>query len=759
MESISIVPSTVLNSIYVNDRKNCTGGSVVLEDRYTVYFMQVTDTTNISIDKSLLNIPTNCSLEFKLVVWSDKANVLNFSGCSIEQIEVQRGESTFTMQWTGGSNVWSVIPDVLSGYDEVLLQASSYPTLVSRGLATEGNLQFVNQYQSKQFDIFSQVSPYTLNTGDWYYGNCSASSSYSAYVYSIKPFMLRKLQIHWGASWSSTYFPTAMTIYGSNDGLSWNAIASSVALTNTGNRYNQEVSITGTNTFYRMFRFDFVQTTGSEACVPPISIFGYEGSLIDNQFYKPLMPQINAESSGYNVTSNASQMSSTSGSVYSLLNTGNDGYQMVRSDTSVNWEITYTLPTAEQICGIYLRTSANTDQAPTMLSIFGSNDNDTWTEVSKLAGSALYRASVGQLQDYTYMFKDTTAYQYWKVVIYSVGNTSYFELKTLQLISKNIIANAGFDTIIPVMESASQDGYVVSATNTDDGQYYQMFDGNNTTFCAGHFADGQWVVNIQLPQATAVNGVCLRARSSGSDYNQTPYAFTVQGSNDNDTWTVLDTEILGSSYWTYQGQLANFAFENTTPYTYYRLVCTASANGTYCALSELGLTTNGAMPNVNWTEDVYVVPVMASDSQDGYVASATSSFDSSYAPYKAFARNSSDCWVCADADQTDGNKECNVYLQIQLPTATAINVLNIVARTGLPDQSPSSFTLQASNNGSDWTTLLTVTDKDTYDSATWEVSNTTAYLYYKLAITKTNRAGSHVAVSGFNLINRVTHNS
>lgn len=756
MESISIVPSTVLNSIYVNERKNCTGGSIVLEDRYTVYFMQITDTTNISIDSSLLNIPTNCSLQFKLVVWSDKANVLNFSGCSIEQIEVKRGESIFIMQWTQGSNVWSVIPDVLSGYAEVSLPATSFPQTMCRALARTANLKFQNQYQNKYFSAFSLISPYNLNDNNWCYGPCDSATNYSAYVWSIKPFMIRNIQIHWGASWGSIYFPETMSVYGSNDNINWTAIATNVSLVNTSGRYNQNIAITGANNFYKAFRFDFNQTSGSDANVPPISILGYEGTLIDNFYYDFLMPKISAASDGYDVSSNSSAMSSTSGSVYNLLNETNQSYTMVRSDTSTNWEIVYTMPEAKKICGIYLQTSLD-DQSPTLLTIYGSADSNTWTQISKLDDNALYQAKAGYNEDYVYLFNQSAAYRYYKIVASASYSGTYFTLRTLQLITKKPSAINEFDTIIPALSSNSQDGYVVSCTNTDDGPYYQLFDGNPNTLSSGHYDNGEWSINIQLPTATAINGICLISRMDNY-YYQAAYAFTVQGSNDNDTWTVLDTENLGSSFWQYKGQLATFTFANTTAYLYYRIVCTASGgNGEFCGFGEVGLTTNGAMPNVNWTEDIYVVPVMASDSQDGYVASASTYYSSSYAPWKAFDRTanaSDDCW--ATLSTSDGSGNCDEWLQIQLPTAQIVNILNLVAKSGYSGQMPRDFTFEGSNNGTDWTTLLTQTDQS-YENKTWEFTNSTAYLYYRLATTKIAAGNSNPVVFEMNLIERITH--
>ena len=143
---------------------------------------------------------------------------------------------------------------------------------------------------------------------------------------------------------------------------------------------------------------------------------------------------------------------------------------------------------------------------------------------------------------------------------------------------------------------------------------------------------------------------------------------------------------------------------------------------------------------------------MSSNSQGGYVVSAKSQYSNNYAVWKVFDRNGGDCWACSDNDKTNSNKECDVWLQIQLPTAQVIDVLNIVSRNSLNDQAPSSFVFKGSDDGETWNDLLTVTDESTYSQKTWNITNSTAYLYYRICISKTNRANDHVSISVMNLL-------
>lgn len=759
METISLLPSSNINSLYVNERKNCTGGSVVLEDRYTTYFMQVTDTTNISIDSSLLDVPTNCSVQFKLVVWSDKTNVLNFTGCSIEQIEVRRGESVFTVQWTGGSNIWSVMPDVLSGYNEVPLKAPSRPD--SPALASQKGL-VASDSNGKNFEVFSVLNPYQVNnssTSNWSYGANTHNNS-TAYVWSIKPFMIRSLQLHWPANSEAKYFPSSFSVYGTNDGQTWTPIISN-ASTNYTAGVNEVVTVTGSNNFFKTFRFDFVQTNSESSYLPPISILGYEGNLINNRHFAWLFPAITTASGGYSASVDTTDLTGVTGDAYTLV-CGTRFY--AKNTTGSGWHFTYTLPEAQRICGLYFKvktTNGSAANAIGTVEIYGSNDSGTtWTLLSELDSNALYGGAPGDRQDYTYLFDSQTAYSQYKISVLTAYNNSFvdggisFSLEQMNLLTTEIDINEGFDSIIPVMSSNSQDGYVVSVSNTAGStSAYMMFDGSAGTYCDGTFNNGEWVVNIQLPTATAINGIRMISRSSG--YDCTPYAFTVQGSNDNNTWDVLTTVNVGSSYWNAGGKVGIFTFENSTAYTYYRVVYTASAQGTYAVIAELGITSDAYMPSVNWIEEVYIVPVMTSDSQDGYVASASSYFPS-HLPYYAFDRNntSSNKWLTATNDVSGS------WLKIELPTARSVSLFTIQT----PNESaevyrvPKTFKIQGSNDDSSWTDLVEVNNVSWTNNEikSWTNSSTTAYQYYRVLVSA-NGGAANVAIGTWNLIEQIIH--
>ena len=745
MENIALVPTSVSNSIYIGGRKSCTGGSIVLEDRIIDYFLSIEDTTTITIDTSLLTIPTNNGMQFNLIVWSNKDNVINFPDGT--QMEVRRGESTFIVKKAAGSN-WIVAPQMLSGYAETWLKAKGRPGSNAQGLTSLLNAQREGSGWMTN-DMFCSCAPGATSTTSYGYYNYTDSAT--LYVTYLSPVMVKTMTLHCGNQ-TTSHLPSSITVYASNDGKNWSTLLSAGSISYTAVT-NNVYNITGANNFYRMFKLvcAFENLSGNYLEFYPISFSGYNSERINTGTYGFLVPTINAASNGYNVSINTSDgITVTDGTIYALTKVGTV-FCATRPNSSVNWEITYTLPSAEKFDGIYYCAYSWT-AIPKDFAVFGSNDNSNWTRICRLQ-NALTPNGGNRDQEFVYPVSSVSAYQYYKIVVYSVWDDSVtLGSEGFNFFKRIPYVYESFQTIIPQLSSASQGGYVITVTNTVDGNSWQMFDRASNTFCAGEFSSGEWIATIQLPSATVIRGIQMMARSGG-DYSQAPSAFSIQGSNDGSSWTSIQSFMTS---WSSGNEQQVFKLNNSTAYSYYRMVATASSNGTYCALAELGLTTEPALQAVNYVVDDYAVPVMASASQDGYVISAKSSH-SDYPAWRAFDRNSSTSWACGGDDKSDGDKNCDVWIQAELASAKVVNCLTLVSQSGGENQCPRDFTLKGSNNGTDWTTLLTVTNQDTFNTQSWEVSNTTAYTYYRLHITKNNVANGHISLSQLNLVNRTVY--
>jgi hypothetical protein len=475
--------------------------------------------------------------------------------------------------------------------------------------------------------------------------------------------------------------------------------------------------------------------------------FGFD---VDDDLYElqKLVPVMNSDSqSGFVLTSSGLN----SGNLYNLTTKNPD--QSATFSTRLNGEfwIKYELPEAQSVDLIDLGACNNEsyarDRMPTWFKVEGSNDDENWTTILERA----YLTRWDRSETRQYWITSSTAYKFYRLLSIEQP-TSTFMLSRFRLYKKidGRLVNNGF---IPPLTSASQAGYEISASsqyNNDHAAFY-AFDGNLATRWASTTGVGAWI-QVKFPTETLCTSVWLASRNDSS-YGQAPSAFNILGSADGINFEILKT-VTGQTW--NQGEEKGFSFTNTVPYLYYRIEAVTIQNGgSSFALSKLNFGTELREYRRQLEMKEYLVPVMSSNSQDGYVVSAKSNWGSHY-PWKAFDRsvsNSDDAWECNDSDRADSSGNCDTWLQIQLPTAKVANALYLQERSGKSTRDQKDFTLQASNDGTTWTTLLAQTDQSYTDKA-WEFDNDAAYLYYRLCITKSNQASDNVCVGIMNLLYR-----
>jgi len=162
------------------------------------------------------------------------------------------------------------------------------------------------------------------------------------------------------------------------------------------------------------------------------------------------------------------------------------------------------------------------------------------------------------------------------------------------------------------------------------------------------------------------------------------------------------------------------------------------------ALAQAAYATDGA-----YSADK--IPDMTSHTAPSGVVSAEAEYYSGeYPAWRAMNDsnvNEYDCWI--------GGTGFPHWLKYQFTSGKVIQRYTVTARNSTDILYPSNWTLQGSNNDSDWTTLdtqggqtFTIAEKKTYS-----FSNLTSYIYYRIYIT----VGLHatlVAIAEFELIER-----
>jgi len=146
--------------------------------------------------------------------------------------------------------------------------------------------------------------------------------------------------------------------------------------------------------------------------------------------------------------------------------------------------------------------------------------------------------------------------------------TIYTSTKTACASCPSGSANQGSTSLIPAMTGANTPSGVVSAKDEQSGfEDWKAFDGNDNTYWHANSAVPSWL-QYQFAAAQTASIYAIKFASSGSAEAN----FTLSGSNDGSTWTLLDTRT-GLHFYTSEKK----RFPITTPgsYLYYRLDLTS----------------------------------------------------------------------------------------------------------------------------------------------------------------------------------------
>jgi len=157
---------------------------------------------------------------------------------------------------------------------------------------------------------------------------------------------------------------------------------------------------------------------------------------------------------------------------------------------------------------------------------------------------------------------------------------------------------------------------------------------------------------------------------------------------------------------------------------------------------ETGIHGNGYGIGYAKTPQV-ATPRMSANNAPYGTASASTSYDSNYQPWKVFNRTNfdyTDCWISQIGAGTG-------WLRFDYPEALTIKRYAITMRNDATDRgSPTAWTFEGSNdNGSSWNVLDTKSGQAIFSQAetrTYDIANATAYKSYRINITASSIAGS-----------------
>jgi hypothetical protein len=305
---------------------------------------------------------------------------------------------------------------------------------------------------------------------------------------------------------------------------------------------------------------------------------------------------------------------------------------------------------------------------PTWFKIEASNDGEEWTLL--LERASLTRWYDGESRQY--YIDNHTAYKYYKFMPIEIL-ASEFRIARFRLYRRE----DGRGTIqgyIPILSAAFQGGYEVTFSSEANGDRgYYAFDGNDSTQWATNAGSAQnSFIQIKFPTETVCNAVSLKARGD-QYYMQAATSFEIQGSNDGSVFSTLKTV---NTSWV-QGEEKVVSFFNDVAFLYYRIfINTVQNNGDHAAFSTINFGTAQREYKRELNVKENLLPIMTSNSQDGYEVSANSEHSAGWEIWRAFDRNTANSWSTAYDSPV-------ATILITLPTAKVCNLISVYPRSGL----------------------------------------------------------------------------
>lgn len=234
------------------------------------------------------------------------------------------------------------------------------------------------------------------------------------------------------------------------------------------------------------------------------------------------------------------------------------------------------------------------------------------------------------------------------------------------------------------------------------------------------------------PSANTTGSVVnyLNQSVSTNNYQQgfTPQSFTFTAPDNLTVWISIQQTASPKGADSTGLLLDSISFDDTTDIVNLLADDFSTENSTYippaCGTGKTYVL-NGvsAVPYGGTNSYVSLIPVMTSDTAPSGVASAISENGGSNPAYFAFT-GGLQFWISSAAAPG--------WIQYQFPTAQIVTAYGAYPTAG---GGSSSWTLQGSNNGSSWTVLDTQNNQNFNAGTVIAISNTTAYLYYRLNFT------------------------
>ena len=337
------------------------------------------------------------------------------------------------------------------------------------------------------------------------------------------------------------------------------------------------------------------------------------------------------------------------------------------------------------------------DRDPTTYVLSGSYDGTTFTEIS----SGTIAPFAERFQTNYVFFENSTPYTSYQLIFPLVtGSTCCMQIAEVELLGAQApgdVTQPG-DPVVATSDNSPGSEGVTNAIDNAPTKYLN-FDISNTGFTV--------TPSVGM---TVVNGLSLQSANDAPDRDAITY--TLEGSYDGVEFTEISS-----------GDVADFAerfqtnyifFENTTPYLSYRLLFPTVDGSTCCMqIAEVEFLGTQAAGDVTQPGDAITATSANSPGSEG----VTNAIDGQPTKYLNF-----------DISDTGFTVTPSVGL-------TIVNGLSLQAANDAPDRDPTTYTLEGSYDGENFTEISSgevAAFADRFATNYLFFDNSTAYLTYRL---------------------------
>ncbi|MEC1179202.1 discoidin domain-containing protein [Metasolibacillus meyeri] len=312
--------------------------------------------------------------------------------------------------------------------------------------------------------------------------------------------------------------------------------------------------------------------------------------------------------------------------------------------------------------------------------------------------------------------------------------------------------------------------YMVTTSSNYSSSYagWMAFDGanSNTSICWSSNANTGWI-NFDFGENNKQKIACVEISARVTTVNGAPKDFTIEISDDNLNWTTVKT-VTNEIGWI-SAQSRQYMLTSNYLTRYIRINVSANNGRVRLDIGEIRFAYISRMDKSLILHDseykkwdigtpeytsTNVVPVMTNNSAPAPFVISSSSEQSTFPSWRAFNGVLSE----ATAWMTESGVVSNAWIQVKLNSPRILAELKVTSRNGLgyDTHSPKDFKLLGSNDGSNWETIISISNQINWGSGEtrkYLFNNSNSFIFYRLLV-ESNNGGVIIAIGEIELIGK-----